>query len=252
MATNQYDNGGHEYNPAFEAPSNGPAGSGNTYDSNGNVITPPSGNQSGGGSGGGLPFGGGGGAATATGVLSGYTGMTTMQEIQAAIALYQAYRGSQPGQFQQIPEDPSQTAARAKLLGFVDSSPTRDLLGNLIGQRLGAAHGFQLPPGANGYNPTPSGSAAGGYDLSRILPTLMGHSAPASNPAVATADPAAISQWLGQHPEVLKMGAQVAAGSVAQVFGVPTDQAAQIIIQYLRSQRGPVGPAAATPGTVMP
>lgn len=213
------------------------------------------GNAGGGGGGGGVPLGGtkaATGLATTAGTTAAatYAGMTIPQWLQTALGVYGAYRSSQPGRFQQIPEDPSQTAARQKLLGFVDNSPTRDMLGNLISQRLGAAHGFQLPPGANGYNPTPAGNA-GGYDLSKILPTLMGHGmapsgAPSGAPTTAAPDPNAVNQWLSEHPEVLRMGSSVAAGSVAQVFGLSQQQASQMIITYLQSQGAP--PSASTSG----
>jgi hypothetical protein len=100
-----------------------------------------------------------------------YGGMTIQQWIDAALKTYGAYKSSQPGKFQQIPEDPSQVAARARMLGFIDNSPTRDMLSGLIKQRLGSATGFQLPPGMNGYNPNPDGggSAAPKYDLSKIF-----------------------------------------------------------------------------------
>lgn len=262
---NSYDWGQHD--PSVTNPNSGSGGStsGITYDSHGNPIgiqTGPSTGGSGGfgngggGSGGGLPWFGGGsstpagytsvaqggglitgtGAAATTGTgAASYLGMTVPQWISTALSLYGAYRGSQPGRFQQIPEDPTQTAARAKLLGYVDNSPTRDMLGNLIAQRLGSAHGFQLPPGANGYNPSPGGGAPA-YDLSKILPTLMGNAKPTMQ-----APPSDMAgQWLSEHPEVVQLGADVAAGAIAQQFGLSQEQALQIVAGYLRSQRQPM------------
>lgn len=167
-----------------------------------------------------------------------YLGMTVPQWLQSALALYGAYKGSQPGKFQQIPEDPSQTAARQKLLGYVDKSPTRDLLGNLIGQRLGAAHPFELPKSPTGYNPFPSGNAPS-YDLSAILPMLAPHAGATSAPASTGTSPVAdsVGQWLTAHPEVLQMGVNVAAGAVAAQFRIPQDQALQIVSAHVQGQQ---------------
>lgn len=218
----------------------------------------PSGGKAGGGGPGGAPTGGGSGngivdtymgtgaaqattaatvAAPAAAAAGTYLGMTVPQWLNSALALYKAYSSSQPGKFQQIPEDPSQTAARQKLLGFVDNSPTRDLLGNLIGQRLGAAHPFELPKSPTGYNPFPSGGAPS-YDLSAILPMLAPHAgaaAPVSTGASPVAD--SVGQWLTAHPEVLQMGVNVAAGAVAAQFRIPQDQALQIVSAHVQGQQ---------------
>lgn len=217
------------------------------YDANGNHVTTPYG-----GSGAGVTPGGGGAGGTTppaapaaaapaavtpvAPAANTYLGMTVPQWLQSALAVYGAYRSSQPGTFQRVPEDPSQTAARQRLLGFVDNSPTRDLLGNLIGQRLGAAQPFQLPKSPTGYNPNPSGGAPA-YDLSAILPALMhGSGTTASTPPAAQADPVAnsVNQWLSAHPEVTRMGVNVAAGAVAQQFNIPQEQALKFVAAFIQ------------------
>lgn len=89
--------------------------------------------------------------------------------IAAAIAAYSA-KNQSPGKFTQVPEDPSLTAIRKKVLGFVDNSPTRDFMGGLIAPRLANAQGWNAPPDKYGYgiNSVPAPK----YDLSKLIPSI--------------------------------------------------------------------------------
>lgn len=110
--------------------------------------------------------------------------------ISGIIDLYGKYRNSKPGKYQQVPESPELAAIRRKILGYIDNSPTRDMLGTMLGNMVerNAANPFRLPTSPT-YDPN---GAAPKYDLSRILPTLYG-SKP-DGPGGQTAKPPIVPQ----------------------------------------------------------
>lgn len=91
-----------------------------------------------------------------------------------ALKLYQARQNSKPGEFQKAPEDPGQTALRAQLMGYMQNSPTRNMLGDILQPRMRAAaeNPYKLPQGVNGYNPYPNGGPAPKYDLEAIFKNM--------------------------------------------------------------------------------
>lgn len=101
----------------------------------------------------------------------------------AAMQLYDAYNKSKDPKFKQIPEDPTLTALRAKVLGYIDNSPTRNAFGSMLGSQMqNMGKGFTNPAGKNGF--TPYSSPPVKYDLSKILPNIYG--ATGANPTNAS------------------------------------------------------------------
>lgn len=92
--------------------------------------------------------------------------------LNLALKFYAANRSTQPGKFTQAPDTPEQAAMRQKLFGFIDNSPTRALLGGMLGKQLAgpASAPFQLPKGANGYEPYKSTAP----DYSGLMDALKG------------------------------------------------------------------------------
>ena len=108
---------------------------------------------------------------------------------QIATQLYDAYNKSKDPKFKQLPEDPSLTMLRSKLLGFIDNSPTRNAFGSMLGSQMqNAGKGFSMPEGYNGFKPYTSGPV--NYDMSKILPNIFG--ATGTNPTTGTGTPGAV------------------------------------------------------------
>lgn len=103
-----------------------------------------------------------------------------MNWLQLALQAYQTYMATRDPKLKQVPEDPGMVALRQQLLKYIQNSPTRNMLGQMIqGHMSGTSNKpYQLPPGANGYNPYPGGQPTPQYDLSKIFPNL----ATADNP----------------------------------------------------------------------
>jgi hypothetical protein len=116
------------------------------------------------------------------------SGLTTSQGLQGILGLYSAYLASQKHPLQQVPFTPAQLAIQNAELGFINNSPTRNFLGNMLGQNL-AAHNneqFHLPPGANGYVPLTGQSDAPKYDLSTLMKLLGASTTNNTQPAGTT------------------------------------------------------------------
>ena len=106
----------------------------------------------------------------------------------------QAYLALKKHPLQQLPFTPEQTAIQKAELGFINNSPTRNLLGNMLGSSLAAHNNEQvhLPPGMNGYQPMTGQSNGPRYDMPKLLGLLgssMSNNAP---PPGSTPPPATI------------------------------------------------------------
>lgn len=96
------------------------------------------------------------------------------------LAAYGVYKDTQGTKLKQVPEDPGLIALRAKMLGYVDNSPTRNLLAEMLKPMLARSSNqpYQLPQGVNGYNPYPNGNAQPQYDLTKIFGLMDGMNKP--------------------------------------------------------------------------
>lgn len=129
------------------------------------------------------------------------------QIINAIIGAYGALKSHKP----QTVNDPLNDALRARIYGFIDNSPTRNMLGGMLGDYIkGNANSTWTPaPAKYGYNPYPNGVPK--YDLSGILPMLQppqpqqgtggGNDAPGPNDInkLSSGDAAMFQQFAQQH-----------------------------------------------------
>jgi hypothetical protein len=107
-----------------------------------------------------------------------------------ALEAYAAYNASKPGEFKQAPESPQMIALRQKMLGYIDNSPTRNMLGGILAPKLEASaqDNFQLPQGANGYNPNNTGPKPQ-YDMKAIFGSIASPSNPYPGVPAGATDP---------------------------------------------------------------
>lgn len=99
-------------------------------------------------------------------------------------ALVGAYGATRNKSFHIAPESPETAAIRQRILGFVDNSPTRNMLGQMLGDYMKSDQNspYQPPPPTYGYNPFPKGDSTPTFDLSKLLPMLQGGSTASPQP----------------------------------------------------------------------
>lgn len=191
-----------------------------------------------------------------------------------ALQLYGAHQASKPGQFVQVPQSPEQKAANQRVLGFIDNSPTRNMLGGMLSQRLNQNEDYHLPtygqanyqpfsghtknydlskifgsagppPPTDTTPPGPTGTAGGGDPFGHATAPGGSPGDPFANwPAPGSGGPGgggldAISQWISDHPGIAKLGVSVLAGAIGSAFGIPFALAAGIANKFLGKGKPP-------------